>query len=81
MSNATRQTCCHEGNRFFISREVKPPVLDAALHVFSTLPGHTSTREDYGQPVEPAAIRLPVPQTGFPTKKGDLKRHLKGQKT
>ena len=36
-------------------------VLDAVLHVFLTLPGHTSTREDYGQPVGPAAIRLPVP--------------------
>jgi hypothetical protein len=44
------------------------PVLDAALHVFLTLPGHTGTREDYGQPVGSAAMRLPVPQTGFPTK-------------
>jgi hypothetical protein len=27
------------------------PVLDAALHVFLTLPGHTSIREDERQPV------------------------------
>src|SRR5712691_466938 len=39
-------------------------VLDAALHVFLTLPAHTSTREDYGQPVGSAAMRLPVPRQG-----------------
>jgi hypothetical protein len=42
------------------------PVLDAALHVFLTLPGHTSTREDEGQPVVEGVMRLPVPQTECP---------------
>jgi hypothetical protein len=37
------------------------PVLDAALHVYLTLPGHTSTREDEGQPVVEGVMRLPVP--------------------
>src|SRR5947207_976358 len=36
------------------------PVLDAALHVFLTLPDQTCTREDQGQPVGSAAMRLPV---------------------
>ena len=43
------------------------PVLDAALHVFLTLPGHTSTREDERQPVVEGVMRLPVSQTGAPS--------------
>ncbi len=43
------------------------PVHDDAHDVFVTRPRHTSRREDEVQPVVEAAMRLPVPQTGFPT--------------
>jgi hypothetical protein len=39
----------------------KVPVQDAALDVFRTLPGHTSTREHGGQPIVEEVMRLPVP--------------------
>src|SRR5690348_16716189 len=42
------------------------PGLDAALHVFLTLPGHTSTREDEGQPVVDGVMRLPAPPDRVP---------------
>src|SRR5205809_7567353 len=42
------------------------PVLDAALHVFLTLPGHTSTREDEGSSVVEGVMRLLVPRIGCP---------------
>src|SRR6266581_4473028 len=45
------------------------PVLDAALHVFLTLPGHTSIREDEGQSVGSAAMRLPVTRQGSQQRK------------
>ena len=56
------------------------PVLDAALHVFLTLPGHTSTREDYGQPVGSAAIRLPVSRQGSQQRKETLSVASKDRK-
>ncbi len=40
-------------------------ILDAALDVFMTLPGHTSTREDDEQLVGSAAMRYPRQQTHF----------------
>ena len=43
------------------------PIQDAAQDGFRTLPGHTNTREDDGQPMVEGVTRLPVPQTRFPT--------------
>ena len=51
---------------------------DAAHNAFMTLPRHTSTREDEVQPVAEEALRLPVPQTGFPPQAWGLMEHGEG---